>query len=79
MLKKIKRSIETMPRAAYIFLINNLRLVCLMLAVSLFLFASADSALADIERLRYARLFLENPAGVFLVGIIGWALLIDRG
>lgn len=78
MLKKLRRSIETMPRPAYIFLKNVLKLSCLMLAVALLLFCSADSgSMADYEKLKYAQLFLENPAGLLLVGAIGTAIFLD--
>ena len=67
-----------MPRPAYIFLKSVLKLSCLMLAAALLLFCSADSgSMADYEKLKYARLFLENPAGILLTGAIGFAILLD--
>lgn len=78
MMKKIKRSIDKMPRCAYIFLKNVLRLSCIMLFVSLCLFLSDSGTIGDYERTKFAFLFLENPAGLLLVGIIGTAFFIDR-
>ena len=74
-LKKWKRSIEQMPRCAYIFLKYLLMLSAVMLAASLLLFLTADSSLS---RLHLAVLLLETPAGVLLLGIIGLAILLDR-
>ena len=78
MIKKLKRSIETMPRAAYIFLINSLRLSCLMLASSLLLFISADANLFDYEKLKLAVFLLESPAGLLLISVIGFAFILDH-
>ena len=58
-LKKLKRSIEQMPRCAYIFLKGLLALAALMLSASLLLFLTADrSALAEKTLAR-----LEKVAG----------------
>ena len=78
MLKKIKRSIDTMPRCAYIFLKNVLRLSCVMLLASCCLFLTDSDTIGDYERMKFAVLFLENPAGLLLVGVIGTAFFIDR-
>lgn len=78
-MKKLKRSIDSMPRCAYIFLKNVLRLSCIMLAVSLLLHFSADNVIDDWEKMKLAVLFLENPAGILLAGIVGTAILIDFG
>lgn len=77
MLDKIKRSINSMPRCAYIFLKNVLRLCCIMLTGSLLLFYGADS-FEEYERMKFAVLFLESPAGLLLLGVIGTAIFIDR-
>ena len=77
MLEKIKRSIEEMPRPAYIFLIHVLRLCCLMLGGSLLLFLSAADC-DTYERIKLAYLLLETPSGILLVSVIGFAFLIDR-
>ena len=74
-LKKLKRSIEQMPRCAYIFLKYLLMLAAAMLSASLLLFLTAGTAL---PRLHLAVLLLESPAGVLLLGIIGLAFLLDR-
>lgn len=79
MLKKIKQSIETMPRCAYIFLKNVLFLSCVMLFAAAMLFISSDGTIADYEKIKYATLFLETPAGILLLGVIGTAILIDIG
>ena len=74
-MKKITRSIETMPRPAYIFLKNLLRAVAAMLLASCLLFQTAGT---DVCRMHLAVLLLENPAGVLLLGAIGLAFLLDR-
>ena len=74
-IKKLKRSIEQMPRSAYIFLKYLLMLAAVMLSASLLLFITAGNALA---RLHLAVLLLESPAGVLLLGLIGLAFLLDR-
>ncbi len=74
-LQKLKRSIETMPRPAYIFLKNLLRAAAAMLSASLLLFLTSGG---DFARLHLAVLLLENPAGVLLLGAFGLAFLLDR-
>ena len=74
-LQKLRRSIETMPRPAYIFLKALLCAAAAMLTASLLLFASAER---DMARLHLAVLFLENPAGMLLLGAFGLAFLLDR-
>ena len=78
MLKKIKRSIETMPRPAYIFLKNSLLLCCVMLGASLLLFLSGSGAIEDYAKMKMALLMLENPAGILLLTGIGLAFILDR-
>ena len=74
-LQKLRRSIETMPRPAYIFLKNLLRAAAAMLCASLLLFLTAGR---DPARLRLAVLLLENPAGMLLLGAFALAFLLDR-
>ena len=73
--KKLRRSIETMPRPAYIFLKILLALSAVMLATSALLLAlcGRDTALRHL-----AVLLLETPAGMLLLGVIGLAFLLDR-
>lgn len=73
MLKKLKRSIEEMPRPAYIFLKNVLVLCCIMLLASLLLFIAGGA-----ERMKLAVLMLETPAAVLLIAIVGLAFILDR-
>lgn len=75
-LKKLKRSIESMPRPAYIFFRAVLVLAALMLTASLLLFLYANTHRA--AQLRLAVVLLENPAGVLLCGLIGLAFILDR-
>ena len=72
-LKKLKRSIEQMPRCAYIFLKCLLMLAAGMLGASLLLFLSPAPAARHL-----AVVLLENPAGLLLLGIIGLGILLDR-
>lgn len=72
---KLRRSIETMPRPAYIFLKLLLALSALMLTASALLFALGGR---DLPRLHLAMLLLESPAGVLLLGGVGLAFLLDR-
>lgn len=64
-----------MPRPAYIFLKNLLRLAAVMLSASLALYLSAGT---DIGRRHLAELLLESPAGLLLLGAVGLAFLLDR-
>ena len=72
---KLRRSIETMPRPAYIFLKGVLILACVMLLGSSLLFALGGG---DPDRRALAQLLLESPAGVLMLGVVGLALLLDR-
>ena len=74
-MKKLRRSIETMPRPAYIFLKNVLRAAAGMLCASLALFLTAGR---DPARLHLAVTLLETPAGMLLLGAFGLAFLLDR-
>ena len=74
-LRKLKRSIETMPRPAYIFLKYLLRVAAAILCASCLLFLTAGK---DPARLHLAVLLLENPAGMLLLGAFGLAFLLDR-
>jgi len=74
MRKKIKRSIERMPRAAYIFLRSVLVLAVLLLTASCLLFALGSTR----DHYHLAVLFSECPAGILLLGVIGLVIFIDR-
>lgn len=74
-LKKLRRSIEQMPRPAYIFLKVLLILSAAMLTGSCLLFVCAGRNLA---LLHLAVLLLESPAGILMLGVIGLALILDR-
>ena len=73
MRKKLRRSIEEMPRPAYIFLKCLLVLAATMLTVSSLLFAFGGQ-----NNLHLAILLLETPAGILLLGTVLLALLLDR-
>lgn len=73
--RKLARSIEAMPRPAYIFLKHLLRAAAAMLLGSCLLFLTADG---DPERLHLAVLLLESPAGALLLGAFALAFLLDR-
>ena len=74
-MKKLKRSIETMPRAAYIFLKYLLRAAAATLLASCLLFLTAGK---DPQRAHLAVALLESPAGMLLLGVFGLAFLLDR-
>ena len=74
MKNKIRRSIEEMPRPAYIFLKCLLALAALMLIASCLLFALGKS----LPMLHLAVTLLETPAGVLLLGLLGLAFLLDH-
>ena len=74
-LKKLKRSIEAMPRPAYISLKYLLFAAAAMLSASLALFLTAGESL---HRAHLAVLLLETPAGLLLLGALGLAFLLDR-
>ena len=71
---KLRRSIEAMPRGAYIFLRAALALAAGLLLCSCLLFALGESAEAG----HLAVLLLETPAGVLLLAALGLAFLMDR-
>ncbi len=73
--QKLRRSIEKMPRPAYIFLRALLALAALMLLISALLFALGGDRLSTYH---LAVQLLETPAGVLLLGVIGLALLLDH-
>ena len=78
-IKKLKRSIEEMPRPAYIFLRWLLILCCGMLALSLALFILRAGFFPRSRQIYHlAVLLLENPAGVLLMGAMGLAFILDR-
>ena len=78
-IRKLKRSIETMPRPAYILLKALLMLCCLMLALSLALFWLHRSFFPrERELYHLALLLLENPAGLLLAGGVGVCFMLDR-
>ncbi len=74
-LQKLKRSIEAMPRPAYIFLKLLLCAAAAVLSASLLLFLTAG---ADLPRAHLAVQLLEAPAGMLLLGILALAFLLDR-
>lgn len=78
MLKRIKRSIQRMPRSAYIFLKNSLILCDTMLFSSLVLFMSSNGMVESFERTKMAQLMLESPVGVLLLTLIGLVFILDR-
>lgn len=78
MIKKIARSIHAMPRAAYIFLLNSIRLCDIMLLFSMYLFISSDGAADSFERIELAWLMFETPAGMLIMTLIGFIMIIDR-
>ena len=78
MLKKMKRSIEIMPRPAYIFLKNTFILCDLLLFVSCILFMNLDGAIGYGERLMLAQFMLETPSGLLLLALIGFAIIYDN-
>lgn len=77
-LRKLVRSIEEMPRPAYIFLRAVLSLCCAMLFAAFVLFVRCTHSPADRPLYMTAVLLLETPAGVLLLGLIGLAFLLDR-
>ncbi len=72
--KRLRRSIEGMPRPAYIFLRAALALAAGMLLCSCLLFALGGTGHTG----RLAVLLLESPAGVLLLSALGLAFLLDR-
>ena len=78
MLKKMKRSIELMPRPAYIFLKITFILCDLILLNSSLLFLNNDEIIGYGKRLMLARLSLETPSGLLLIALIGFAIIYDN-
>ena len=78
MIKKLRRSIEEMPRPAYIFLKNVLMLCCVILLCSLLLYLGAESNIADYDRLKLAALMLETPSSILIISLICFVIILDR-
>lgn len=78
MFKIIKRSIEDMPRPAYIFTRNTFILCDIILFISFTLFMNIESAVGYSERIMLARLMLETPSGLLLLGLVGFAIIYDN-
>ena len=76
--KKLTGYLRKMPRPAYIFMRSILQLCCVMLLVSAALFMELEGRPADHGLYMLASLFLENPAGVLLTGLIGLGFLLDH-
>ena len=74
MRNKLRRSIEEMPRPAYIFLKYILALTALILLISCLLFMLGKS----LALMHLAVTLLEVPAGVLLLGLLGLAILLDH-
>ena len=72
--QKLRRSIETLPRHVYIYLKYLLALAAGMLTASALLFALGRS----LNARHLAAVFLETPAGVLLLGVMGLAVLLDH-
>lgn len=78
MLKKLRRSIEEMPRPAYIFLKYTLLFCCILLCSSLILYLSSHEGFADYEKTKLAALMLETPAAILIISAICLAFILDR-
>ena len=78
MFKIMKRSIEDMPRPAYIFIKNTFILCDVILFISFVLFMTIECAVGYSEKIMLARLMLETPSGLLLLGLIGFALIYDN-
>ena len=78
MFKKIKRSIEEMPRPAYIFLKNSRMFSDILLFFSSLLYLSPPDFPHHYERIRMAKFMLETPAGILILTLIGFAIILDR-
>ena len=77
--KSLVRSIEEMPRSAYIFLRGVLALSCAILFVSWLLFLRWEQGGGtDHSLYMTAVTLLETPAALLLLGGVGTAFLIDR-
>ena len=78
MLKKMKRSIELMPRPAYIFLKNSFILCDIILLISGILFINTGDVIGYGKRMMMAQLMLETPSGILLIALIGFAIIYDN-
>ena len=78
MLKKMKRSIELMPRPAYIFLKNSFILCDIILLISGILFINTGDVIGYGKRMMMAQLMLETPSGLLLIALIGFAIIYDN-
>lgn len=78
MFKKMKRSIEYMPRPAYIFIKITFILCDIMLFISFAMFMSADKAIGYGEKIMLAQLMLETPPGILLLSLLGFAFIYDH-
>ena len=71
--RKLIRSMEQLPQAPYIFLKAILMLSDAMLTASLLLSVTEDRAARHL-----AAYLTESPAAVLLLGLLGFAFLLDR-
>ena len=71
----LRKSIEDMPRHAYIYLKLLLSLAAAILLASCVLTLCAGN---DLALQHLADLLCETPAGMLLLGVIGLALLLDH-
>ena len=78
MLKKLKRSIELMPRPAYIFLKNSFILCDIILLISSILFINTGAVIGYGKRMMMAQLMLETPSGLLIIALIGFAIIYDN-
>ena len=78
MLKKMKRSIELMPRPAYIFLKFTLMLCDVILLISSLLFLNNNEIIGYGKHMMLAQLTLEIPSGILLIALIGFAIIYDN-
>ena len=74
----MKRSIELMPRPAYIFLKNSFILCDLILFISSILFINNGDVIGYGKRMMLAQLMLETPSGLLLLTLIGFAIIYDN-
>ena len=74
----MKRSIELMPRPAYIFLKNSFILCDIILLISGILFINTGDVIGYGKRMMMAQLMLETPSGILLIALIGFAIIYDN-
>ena len=74
----MKRSIELMPRPAYIFLKNSFILCDIILLISGILFINTGDVIGYGKRMMFAQLMLETPSGLLLIALIGFAIIYDN-